>query len=140
MAQKNIILTNGNITETTYNDEKIDALTPPIYYHSILMDGVLTTDNTLVCRITGMFINNDATAYNLTTGIAKFKELMDAGKLININGYIQYSSDGTAYVCVMYKQGSNYIINGGRESGSVSFNFDTELTIQNFVDGVTKIN
>lgn len=26
MAQKNIILTNGNITETTYNDEKIDYL------------------------------------------------------------------------------------------------------------------
>ena len=112
----------------------------PIYYHPILIDGYYNNANTLPVRVNLVILDNSSTAYTESTGMAKLKELMDLGALINVNGYFSYTENQFAFLDTLYKVGSEYRLSGARATSTIAFDIDVELTITNFVDGVNKIN
>ena len=60
----------------------------PIYYHPISIASE-AGDGSLESRIQIVILDNNSSSYNLTTLTNKLTELMDAGALINANGYIK---------------------------------------------------
>ena len=127
MAQKNIILTNGNITETTYNDEKIDGL---VLFENIkdrngnnrFIEGNITPETISGANFTQhkwslsgthlMFVlagsataaisagTKLATISNLPTYIIDkiYRLLGSVSTIVTINNMISRQADGTALV------------------------------------------
>ena len=110
----------------------------PIYYHPCYVYAEL--NHAVKGRFTFVILDNNSTAYTLTTGIAKIKELMDIGALIQCNGFIIH--DAKYYnVYMMLKSEDHYYVYANSDSDEVTNVLDLdEIGLSYFSDGVNKIN
>lgn len=113
-----------------------------IYYHPIYMvdSQAVATDIKFEWCLT--ILDNQPTAYNSTTIINKLKELLDAGALININGFLKIS--GTYYTAYfIYKTGGLYKIwafSASERNNSVDLTTLLNSSVLSINDGVNAIN
>lgn len=114
----------------------------PIYYHPIYYACAIG-DNYILC-IQCTILDNNPTAYTGETFIAKIKDLMDNGALINVNGWYKDSNNVFNDVVVLYKSGSAYRGDVFNPSNLSDFNLDTVIGAEGahyvITDGVNKIN
>lgn len=109
----------------------------PIYFHPITILGGGDYDG----RLMFVILDNNSTAYTITTFKAKCKELMDNGAILQCNGYIKDSINSKVlYTYLAYKSGGDYYVEGNDASGSpVDIDFDSAVVLL-LQDGVNKIN
>lgn len=130
------ILSITDIVQTS--DEVYDvANSKPIYYHPIYMDAA--SDK---FRVTLSIMDNRSTPYDASTALAKLKALMDAGAIIQVNGFIKLANE-LCPVYLMYKSANEYRIYAHTASSAITnTNIETFIwpDLASFVDGVNKLN
>ncbi|MBO7731229.1 MAG: hypothetical protein J6S67_01700 [Methanobrevibacter sp.] len=112
----------------------------PIYYHPIALSSEYAEGTKLECRVQFAIIDNRESAYTYATLDAKLKTLLDAGAIININGYLKDGS--TLYPVYMIQKVSDeyrvyYHSTTSRGSKLLGEIFSETST---FSDGVNKLN
>lgn len=122
-------------TFTSLNGESTPSV-KPIYYHPFYMSGQKNGAN--VVRLQIAILDNNPTAYNSTTGIAKIKQLLNSGAIINANGYYV---DNNEY-CPIYllnQSAGDDLIYYHTTSARKEVLFDS-IDEWGLTDGVNKIN
>ena len=110
-----------------------------IYFHPI----VCLSETPIYARITFIILDNNPTAYTTTTFKAKAKALMDAGAILQVNGFAYDTANSHNYQCyTALKAGENsYKIEGNIDAGATKGTLDFDDVIATvYNDGVNKIN
>ena len=124
------------IAEWTGGKSTDDASTKKLYYHPIAL---VQTTGDISYHIGGVIIDNNPTAYNKDTFVAKVKTF---SRLIPFNGYFNDGTDGYI-VCYAFTSGTtvNLVL---RKISDGSFNVSTNLAVilatGEFYDGVNALN
>ena len=128
----------GNLNVSGSINGEATPSVKPIYFHPIYAQ---YDDPTYEAKINFLILDNNATPYDSTTFVNKITALMEAGALIQANGYVLNKGTLTAYqVFMLLKTGTNtYTFYINSANGFATINMST-LTLTNLFDGVNKIN
>ena len=137
----NISIT-GNLSVSGSINGEANPSVKPIYYHPIYLSST-SSSNEPAGRIQLTILDNNPSAYNETTILAKIKALCDLGAIINCNGCMRADTGSDYYpVYIIIKVGANYkIFAHSTNNMDITFDLDDYFTAGVYLtDGVNQIN
>ena len=134
------VTVGGDLVVTGKINNETNPSVKPIYFHPITVI-IGNTDLGLSGRAMFVILDNNPTPYTKTTFIAKCKEIMDLGAVLQCNGFIKDTiNNEVLYLYLAIKNGNNYELEGNNASGtSLDEPFEDSI-YELFSDGVNKIN